>query len=1550
MFLLLMSLSFVFGVFSSPKVEAACSWTKYAYVNSSSGTDYGTGTCWGTSSGTAYKTVQAALDARNAHYSGTEITIYFKGDTNQTANNSPSTNDVYIRPQTLGASTNALLTIKGKNNIRVESFKFNGAGGVKVTSQNDYVLIENNIFNTTSTGIEVTGSGQVNIIDNDFNSGWVYAHDNTELVALDLNDFTGAASKTADGVKWHVVASNLTGGFYFLGSDVTSTSGNVLYASNVDGANIMGNTVDGAGTTATAFYLYRVDGSYLTDNELSDVRYGIRMLGDRLNTYDYVNNNVISLADSSTVEAVGLDIQLYSSVDEVLSNVISGGDYAIKLYPAVVDLIQYNTLASSVADIYAENSMVTQILTNILTSSGTNIHFVSSSFSEIAQNAVWSTVYGMLFETGRGEISSSRQEGADGDPSGTAVVVQGDIHNNDFYKSNLALGLYNYTVDEIYSNKFREVEDGVYAYYANANSFRENELKHDGALATLDEGIYLYDTEIKNFKRNSVTDFFYGLYEAKGSNIPDGFIRNAFSKGQMGIYLDGASITASMKNNTFTSSETALYVNGDGTSGVNFVNNTLYGQSNYPINLGGTFFSSSTIVNNIFSEFNPVAPVYVADLAILSVLDSNLYGHTVGGDVLKDAVGSYSLSDAQAFGFETKGYEETVNTLVNPMASDLHLMGWSLAVNSADMAYAPTMDMDGLIRPICMSSDRGAYEVNGGGMVANADLDGDGLCGFQETAWSTSTANSDTDADTLSDYDEVYVYHTAPTVSDTDGDGYLDGEEITAGTDPLDASSHGNDSDHDGMDDAWETSYGLDPTDASDASLDLDSDGLNNLDEYTAGTDPTDVDSDDDLLEDGDEASYGADPLDADTDGDGFEDGFEVSYGSDPADASSTPSTLDTDGDGLSDLEETSYGTDPYDADTDADGLNDGDELLIYFSDPLVSDTDSDGLTDGEEVSTYGSDPTSTDSDSDGLTDNEEVAGTYGYVTDPVDSDTDGDGFTDYEEIFASSDPTDASSTPDTTDTDGDGLYDVIETAIGTDLSDTDSDNDGLSDGEEVLTYGTDPLLTDSDSDGLENADEITMYSTDPADDDSDNDGLTDGEEVLTYGTDANDRDTDGDTLVDGIEVGTYGTDPANADTDSDGLSDYQELFVDFTDPNDTDSDDDNITDGDEVSLYGTDPNSADTDTDGLSDEDELFVYGTDPSSRDTDGDSLWDADEIIAYGTSALLADTDSDGLTDYEEIMGSYGTDALNADTDSDGLSDGDEVAIYGSDPTLTDTDSDGLSDNDEVIGIYGYITDPADADTDGDTYSDNTEITLGTDPTDAADFPVITDTDGDGLLDTEETAGTYGYVTDPADVDSDDDTLSDYDEIFAYFSDPTTNDTDGDLFTDAYEVAQGTSPSDSAYSPSIPVTVVAYNSIAGYGTSGSWLGSLSLSYTSATTLNISNSSPLNILAAYPGYGVFGLSWSSSDYLGSLTVTDCGYSASSFDASAVGTCSTIPDYDVARDPESQTTHVTDVSQIDVWTTMSAYYVYSSLDWYRLQPASTSYTSYVGLRLTLVP
>ncbi len=65
----------------------------------------------------------------------------------------------------------------------------------------------------------------------------------------------------------------------------------------------------------------------------------------------------------------------------------------------------------------------------------------------------------------------------------------------------------------------------------------------------------------------------------------------------------------------------------------------------------------------------------------------------------------------------------------------------------------------------------------------------------------------------------------------------------------------------------------------------------------------------------------------------------------------------DSDVDNLVDSLEAQYGLDPYNADSDADGVADGDEINIYGTDPSYGDSDGDGVFDGEELFGVYTDP-----------------------------------------------------------------------------------------------------------------------------------------------------------------------------------------------------------------------------------------------------------------------------------------------------------------------------------------------------------------------------------------------------------------------------------------------------------------------------------------------------------------------------------------------------------------------------------------------------------------
>lgn len=117
-----------------------------------------------------------------------------------------------------------------------------------------------------------------------------------------------------------------------------------------------------------------------------------------------------------------------------------------------------------------------------------------------------------------------------------------------------------------------------------------------------------------------------------------------------------------------------------------------------------------------------------------------------------------------------------------------------------------------------------------------------------------------------------------------------------------------------------------------------------------------DKDTDGDGIPDDIEIFFGTDLNKSDTDGDGLDDMYELEtsetdFNKTDTDGNGiTDDKEDFDKDGLTTIEEFEMKTDPYVADTDDDGLSDGDEVKKFKTNPLVQDTDNDGLLDGDEI------------------------------------------------------------------------------------------------------------------------------------------------------------------------------------------------------------------------------------------------------------------------------------------------------------------------------------------------------------------------------------------------------------------------------------------------------------------------------------------------------------------------------------------------------------------------------------------------------------------------
>lgn len=320
----------------------------------------------------------------------------------------------------------------------------------------------------------------------------------------------------------------------------------------------------------------------------------------------------------------------------------------------------------------------------------------------------------------------------------------------------------------------------------------------------------------------------------------------------------------------------------------------------------------------------------------------------------------------------------------------------------------------------------------------------------------------------------------------------------------------------------------------------------------------------------------------------------------------------DNDNDGLLDSKEKELGTDPWNADTDGDGLKDGEEVDTLKTDPLKPDTDGDGLSDGDEVLKSKTDPLNKDTDADGINDTTEVGADPAK---PADSDSDGkaDAFDtddDNDGIPTAEEAPDANADlnpADALDTDKDGIPNYL---------DKEDDGDG------VLTQYEDPAgKRDTDKDGI----------LDYLDEDDDNDGLLTEYEQADPNSDGNpadQRDTDKDGIADWLDT----------DDDGDGVLTMYEMADKDGNGNPTDATD---TDGDGKFNWL----DVDDDNDGILTKHEQADANTDGNpadALDTDTDSKPNYLDSDDDGDSKLTADEKADKNKDGNPI------DAYDADAD--------------------------------------------------------------------------------------------------------------------------------------------------------------------------------------------------------------------------------------------------------------------------------------------------------------
>lgn len=346
------------------------------------------------------------------------------------------------------------------------------------------------------------------------------------------------------------------------------------------------------------------------------------------------------------------------------------------------------------------------------------------------------------------------------------------------------------------------------------------------------------------------------------------------------------------------------------------------------------------------------------------------------------------------------------------------------------------------------------------------------------------------------------------------------------------------------------------------------------------------------------------------------------------------------------------------------------------------------------------------DADDDGLFAREEfMAGSSDLLVD-----TDDDGMTDFEEVrtgwllATSGNPKRVYSHPGRADTDLDQVPDALERRLGMDPRSGDTDGDGLKDNVELAGYSI--VLLDGDTDPNNNPEVIVLPYSDaviiePRDG---GDGLAIASTTANPASDDEQLVLVGDTVVPGQPIIGPGPDGI-IDTVPEG-----DEFVSTTGP----------------SIFATESGTAATERDMSSDDIQLIRVGQPVQA----------GQPVVGAGHDGILQTQPAGTERIRLPHRALFASDPVQSDSDADGLVDGREDFL-GSRPNVRDADTvldfdfDGLTNQQELdgwqIGGTGMVvtSDPNDGDTDNDGLPDIIEWGLLTNPR-------LRDSDGDGLND--------------------------------------------------------------------------------------------------------------------------------------------------------------------------------------------------------------------------
>ncbi|SIS89018.1 conserved repeat domain-containing protein [Zobellia uliginosa] len=242
-----------------------------------------------------------------------------------------------------------------------------------------------------------------------------------------------------------------------------------------------------------------------------------------------------------------------------------------------------------------------------------------------------------------------------------------------------------------------------------------------------------------------------------------------------------------------------------------------------------------------------------------SLAGGGTYTYTVGNSSCPSATATITVSEEI---LPNAGTDTTLTICPDTTVTEAQLLSL-LGTDDNRGTWSPNPEGAGagvytysIMGNICGGNSSATVTVS----ISNLDSDGDTILDCKEMTDGTDPfddcdsiggkplPSSDCDNDNLTEEEEETL-GTDPTNPDTDGDGVIDGQEVTDATNPLDLC------------DFLLASQTLTPTNNWNIA-DCDMDDLTNEQEIDRGTDPTNPDTDGDTINDGQEVRDHTDPLD----------------------------------------------------------------------------------------------------------------------------------------------------------------------------------------------------------------------------------------------------------------------------------------------------------------------------------------------------------------------------------------------------------------------------------------------------------------------------------------------------------------------------------------------------------------------------------------------------------------------------------------------------------------------------------------------------------------